>query len=153
MADDPLAKFRRKGAQESPARPDPSAATGPKDALKPYKAHEGKDRALSLDIHRVLGPTHSPAYRYLYNVSYDNEYFTNFVLEFGFMTVKVRGKNLQDIVASIKRHTCEFIQDFDAREHERPADNEPLIESIVVERLDKRVAGSEAEAAGEPPAA
>ena len=131
MSDNPLSRYRRQGAPETPPVTEKPAEPG----LKPYQAFDPQDRNLSLDIHRVLGPTYSPSYAYLLNVAYDNEYFTNFVLYYTFMRVEVRGKNLREVIKAIKIRKCEYIQDFHPEEYEPPREGEPVIESIEVHWL------------------
>ena len=132
MSDSPLSRFRRQGAPvtEEPARR-PTAG-----ARKPYRAFDPQDKVLSLDIHRVLGATYSPSYAYMLNLTYDNEYFTNFVIYYTFLRVEVRGKNLKEVITAIKLKKCEYIQDFHPEEFEPPAEGEPLIESINIVWLD-----------------
>ena len=127
--DDPLAQYRRPGAKrtQKPAEPPP------KGGRKSYQAFDAKDKLVCLDIRRVLGTTHSPTYAYLLNIAHDHDYFTNFVLYYSFMQVKVRGKNLKDVITAIKLRKAEFIQDFHPGEHEPPKAGEPVIDSITVE--------------------
>ena len=127
--DDPLKEFRRPGARraEKPAEPPR------KDGRKSYQAFDAKDKLVCLEIRRVLGTTHAPTYAYLLNIAFDHEFFTNFVLSYSFMQVKVRGKNLKDVIAALKMRKCEFIQDFHPGRYERPKPDEPIIESITVE--------------------
>ena len=128
--DDPLAAFRRPGDKRGakPRAPEP-----PPSGLKPYLAFEPKDKLQSLDIRQVLGPTHAPTYAYLLNIVFDHEYFTGFMLFFSFMVVKVRGKNLKDVINAIKMRKCEYIQDFHPGEYQPPKPGEPLIDSSPVD--------------------
>jgi hypothetical protein len=139
--DDPLKEFRRPEARRAEKPPEPP----PKGGRKRYEAFNAKDKLVCLDIRRVLGATHAPTYAYLLNVAYDHEYFTNFVLYFSFMQVKVRGKNLREVITAIKLRKCEFIQDFHPREYEPPKPDEPIIESISVEWRDPMMTGREGE--------
>src|SRR5258708_5724251 len=107
--DDPLAKFRRPGTTRAERRAEPPPPPG---ALKPYCAFEAKDKLICLEIRRVLGTTHAPTWAYLLNISFDHDFFTGVVLHFTFMRVKVRGKNLKELITAIKLRKCEFIQDF-----------------------------------------
>lgn len=127
--DDPLKEFRRPGARRAEKRAEPP----PKGGRKRYQAFDAKDKLVSLDIRRVLGTTHAPTYAYLLNIAFDHEYFTSFVLYYAFMQVKVRGKNLKEVITAIKLRKCEFIQDFHPGEYEPPEPDEPIIESIKVE--------------------
>ena len=48
-----------------------------------------------------------------------------------FMVVVVRGKNLHSIADAVDAEICEFIQQFDGKRHEKPADEvAPFIESM-----------------------
>jgi hypothetical protein len=124
---DPLAKFRKEPITSRAVSPD--AHSG----LKPYQAFDGKDRVERLQIRRAFGPTHSPSYGYLLDISYDGDYGTNFVLTYSFaMMVQVRGRNLQPVVSAIEQGFCRFIQQFDPDEHALPADDQPLIEKLDV---------------------
>lgn len=147
--DDPLAQYRRPGAKraEKPVEVPPS-----KSGRKSYLAYEAKDKLLCLEIRRVLGTTHAPTYAYLLNLSFDHEYYTGFVLYFSFLQVKVRGRNLREVINAIKMRNCEFIQDFHAGEYEQPKPDEPIIESITVEWRDPMMngRGSEKDESGEP---
>jgi len=128
--DDPLAKFRRPGSTRAERR---AAPPPPPGTPKPYRAFEASDRLVCLEIRRVLGTTHAPTYAYLLNIAFDHEYFTNFVLFYSFMQVKVRGRNLKDVITAIKLRKCEYIQDFRSGEFAPPKPEEPVIESIKVE--------------------
>jgi hypothetical protein len=141
MTGSPLARFRRQGAPEAEAATPTKPVTA--SALKPYRAFDPQDRVMSLDIHRVLGPTHSPGYAYLLNLAYDNEYFTNFVLYYTFLRVEVRGQHLREVIQAIKLRKCEYIQDFHPEEFELPAEGQPLIESIRIVWLDANMAAPE----------
>ncbi len=151
MAESPLSRFRRQGAAEASAAAPAWAA--PAGGLKPYVAFDPQDKVVSLDIHRVLGPTYSPSYAYLLNLAYDNEYFTNFVIYYTFLRVEVRGKNLRDVITAIKLRKCEYIRDFHPEEFEMPAEGQPLIESINIVWLDATMAAPERSAptAGQAP--
>jgi hypothetical protein len=144
--DDPLAEFRRPGDRRGEK---PRGPLSP-DSLKAYQAFDAKDKLLSLDIRSVLAPTHSPTYAYLLNVVFDYEYYTGFMLYFTFMVVKVRGKNLKEVITAIKMRKCEFIQDFHPGEHRPPKSGEALIESIVVEWRDPTMTGFEGEKKATP---
>jgi hypothetical protein len=128
--DDPLKQFRRAGSTRAERRAEPPPPPG---TPKPYRAFDAQDKLVCLEIRRVLGTTHAPTYAYLLNIAFDHEYYTAFVLYFSFMQVKVRGKNLKDVITAIKLRKCEYIQDFHPGEYERPKPDEPLIESIKVE--------------------
>jgi hypothetical protein len=142
--DDPLAKFRKapiaKRSERKPAGPAQAAG-----GRGPYKAFDSKDKLVCLEIRRVRGTTHCPTYAYLLNVAYDFEVYTAIEVSFPFMRVRVSGRNLRELVTALKLRKCEYIQEFHSGEHERPGEDQPLIESITVEWRDPLMAGREAE--------
>jgi hypothetical protein len=154
MNDDPLAKFRKEAkTKEKPAEPtenreDTNNTNNPKkgrDTLPFYEAFKAQDKNRRLDILRVNGANHSPAYAYLINIIWDgDEYGAAMVLEYSTMQVRIKGKNLQPIVAAIKKSTCSFIQDYDPQCFLPPQPNEPMIESIeIVARGEKNSEGGD----------
>jgi len=123
MAHDPLAAHRKK----------PLATTESKEQ-QGYVAFDAKDKVTRLQIRCAMQPTHAPGYSYLMNVIYDGPYGTNFVLVFHFMSVLVRGKNLQPVIAALESGSAEFIQEFDDQIWEAPKDEKaPVITSIQIE--------------------
>jgi hypothetical protein len=136
MNDDPLAKFRKEAKTKvKPAEPmeNREDADNPIDTLPLYEAFKAQDKNRRLDILRVRGANHSPAYAYLINIIWDgDEYGAAMVLEYSTMQVRIKGKNLQPIVAAIKKSTCSFIQDYDPQCFLPPQPNEPMIESIEI---------------------
>ena len=80
----------------------------------------------------MLGETHAPSYRYLMDVAFNGQYGTELVLVYSFLMVKIKGRNLQPVVAAILENRCDFIQDFDAREFLPPDGAAPVIESIEI---------------------
>src|ERR1700753_1670414 len=101
MSDNPLARFRRQGVSAPAEQSERPANAGER---KPYRAFDPQDKVMSLDIHRFVAATYSPSYAYMINITYDNEYFTNFVIYFTFLRVEVRGKNLKEVITAIKLH-------------------------------------------------
>jgi hypothetical protein len=124
MAFDPLAPYRRKPLA-------PETTTEPKEP-EGYVAFGGKDRVERLRIRRAMAPTRSPRYLHLQDMAYDGKFGTNFALVFEFMTVLVRGKNLQGMIAAIENGTVDFIQEYDPDLWPKPADDEAFIESIKI---------------------
>ena len=123
---DPLAQFRK-----TPQTPAPGATTPPKDT-DAYAAFGTKDKVFRLRIRRAMAPTRSPRYLYLQDMAYDGGFGTNFVLCFEFMLVIVRGKNLQGVISALENDTADFIQEYHPDLWDKPADGEPIIESIEV---------------------
>ena len=132
---DILAQYRRKPLENA------GVALKPKETEK-YAAFDAKDRVERLRIRRAMAPTRSPRYLHLQDMAYDGDYGTNFVLDFDFMLVLVRGKNLQSVVSAIENSTADFIQEYHPELWPKPADGEPIIESIEVVM---RASGEDAE--------
>ncbi len=127
---DPLAKFRNIGTP-TPASTDTTSQTDG-ESLPAYQAFEAKDRVKRLQIRQVMAATHSPAYAYLLDVSYDGFHGTELVLTYSFMMVKIKGQNLQTLIFAIEKHECAFIQDFDARFFAPPEQDAAIIDDIEV---------------------
>lgn len=102
------------------------------DGLIDYVAFDARDRSRRLRIKRAVGAAHSPDYRYLLDISYDDKTWLDFVLTYSFMQVQVKGKNLQDVILGIETNACLWIQEFDARVYSKPAPDAPIIESIEI---------------------
>jgi hypothetical protein len=51
---------------------------------------------------------------------------------FSFMTVKIVGKNLQDLPQHIAHRDCIYIQEFHPKEWPMPSKDEPIIEKIEI---------------------
>lgn len=113
---DPLSAFR-KGAPAAPSAPGGSGT-----AKEEYVAFGAKDRVTRLRIRRAMAPTRSPGYIYLRDVAYDGTYGTNFALDFTFILVLVRGRNLQSLVTALEAGMADFIQEFDADKWRKPTD-------------------------------
>ncbi len=125
----------RVAAREGRTEPSPSAdrAIGI-DAS--YRAFGAKDKTHRLDVRCENGLGHSLAYAYLVNITYDRRDYSRIFLTGSGLVVTIKGRALRTIVDALKLHTCEFIQAFDAREFERPADSDAAyVESIAVEVL------------------
>lgn len=121
MAHDPLAAHRKKPLTTETKEP------------QGYVAFDAKDKVTRLQIRCAMQPTHAPGYGYLMNVMYDGPYGTNFVLVFHFMSVLVRGKNLQPVISALETGAAEFIQEFDETLWEQPKDEKtPVITSIQI---------------------
>lgn len=129
---DPLAKFRN---IPEPNKAASNESGGGGEGLPPYEAFKAVDKTKRLQIRRVLGATHSPAYTYLLDVSYDGFHGTELVLTYSFMLIKIKGINLQPIILAIEKHECAFIQDYDPQFFAPSESDKPFIENIeIVER-------------------
>jgi hypothetical protein len=140
MADDPLAEFRK-------GKPQPKDAPTGAGGLPTYEAYKSQDKVVALNIHRATGPSRSPSYAYLIDISYGRRFYTSFRLFYTFMSVRVTGENLKQVVDAIRLRKCDFIQEFHPEEFARPAPGEPLIKKIdvIVKPLHESLGEVEAE--------
>ena len=132
MVDDALTEAR-------PNLMNARAAT-PGSSLLAYEAFKvGSAVTERLEIRRVLGVWHSPAYRYLMDILYNGRFGTSFVLLYSFMAVEVTGKSMQPIIHAIQSGTCAFLQDFHPNEFVSPQPGTPMITGIrmVVKESEK----------------
>jgi hypothetical protein len=126
-----------------PLKPPPEARpsvkpTAPED--RAYVAFEVRDRATErLQIKRSAAPSRFPNYSYLLDISFDHHLQSAFTLIFTFMIVEVTGWNLAPIVHAIRYGNCEGITEFDARQHDYPAKDQPLIEKIDITTADEKL--------------
>lgn len=143
MQQDPLAKWRGQSPQESSTVDTEkfrriaqgASIENPAGDVGVYAAFavaEGRPPE-RMEIRRLVGDSHAPAYRYLMNISYDRDFSTEIVLYYSFMEVQIRGRNLAPVVKALLASRCAFLQDYDAREYPQPVkDNAPVIEQIEV---------------------
>ena len=128
MSQDPLAQYRRKPPVAS------EKATGGDTEKNGYFAFETRDRVERLRIMPANAPVQAPLYLNLVNVSYDGDYGTNFILMFGFMNVRVAGKNLQPVISALLMGTAEYVCEYDVDRWGEPKDeNAPFIKSLQIE--------------------
>jgi hypothetical protein len=127
MTHDPLAQFRK-----TPITPK-GGVLPPKEADE-YVAFGTKDKVRRLDIRMAPDMEHSPAYNLLLDVVSDSRGGTNFMLVYTVLLVMVKGANLQKIAFAVKNHMADFIQEFDPKRWQKPADAQAVfIESIEVQ--------------------
>lgn len=130
---DPLSQWRRNPIPAKKSAGADSPPITPQGARNSYRAYEGKDNVMRLLIKRANAPERSPLYADLADVISDGRFGTNFVLLFGVVIASVRGKNLQELVTSLRNHTIDFIQEFDPDLWDLPSDSSvPIIESIEI---------------------
>jgi hypothetical protein len=123
---DPLAEFRRKPLDSKAAK-----TAGPAEPSG-YLAFNAKDKVERLRICRASGLIRTPRYVDLLDVVSD-EAGTNFVLIYNFIMVLVAGRNLREVIMALESGTAEWIQEFDADQWPKPADESaPFIQSIEV---------------------
>jgi len=121
------------------------AAAIPKPAQgdREYKAFETRDHAACIDIKCATGPSHYPAYSSLLNVIYDHHFGKAFTMVYSFMLVEITGSNLSPIVHAISFRNCERITEFHTKLHDRPAQSEPIVESVRITAAIKETSGRE----------
>jgi hypothetical protein len=124
MAHDQLAKFRNIAQSGS--------IENLEGSTRSYAAFSPSSKPVErLEIRQVLAPAHAPSYRYLMDVSFDQE-GTRVILFYSFMMVTIQGQNLKPVIQAILEGTCASIQDFHANEYDAPAQGVPFIKSIDV---------------------
>jgi hypothetical protein len=141
MGDDPLAEFRKGGATPQATTPKPAEEPQERET---YRALAGKDnqRKARLDIRRKDGMAHAVGYNFIVEICYDRKGYTGILLVLTTMLVKIKGTGLRPMVDALKLGTCEFIQEFNPDEFDRPDDGGPFVESIeVISSAEQRVPG------------
>jgi len=122
-------------AKEKANRPEPPRPTDNVVQLRPdraYVAHEVRDHPQRLHICCATQPSHYPAYSSLLNVIHDHNFDKAFTLVYSFMLVEVTGNHLGAIVHAISFGNCERINEYHAKLYDRPAANDPIIESVTI---------------------
>jgi hypothetical protein len=61
-----------------------------------------------------------------------NEFGKNALLHFRNLLVKIHGEHLQDVILSIRKGTCIYIQVFHEKEHIRPKKGEAIITKVEI---------------------
>jgi len=123
---DPLAQYRRRPAGNGTQSTSDHQEEG-------YVAFGAKDKVHRLRIRRASDQARAPDYGHLWDITWDADRGTTFVLIYTFMFVFVRGKNLQSVVQAIELGTADFIQEFDSKRWPLPSDpRAPVIENIEV---------------------
>ena len=130
---DPLAEFRGSGAGALPTA-SPRAPGG--SSLEHYEAFRASDRARFMLWFRVNRNNTSAdvaaSYGYLQTTFSDSAGFFIGLRYAGFLSVRVRGRNLQGLLPRILAHEVEWVQEFDSNRCRNPAAGQPLIATIEV---------------------
>ena len=113
-----------------PVVPEPMQTEAPSDRV--YQAFETHERAARLNIRCARIPSRYPGYNYLLDVIYDYDFSASFTLIYTFMVVEVKGRNLDPVVHAIAHGSCGRITEFHPRRHEKPAGDDPIIESVEI---------------------
>jgi hypothetical protein len=121
------------------APPEARGAARPAAARdRSYVAFEIRERADRLQIVRGAGPSRFPNYHYLLDISFDHHLQSAFTLIYTFMIVEVTGSNLEPVVHAISLGNCERIREYHSKLHDRPGQDEPVIEKIQITAADEK---------------
>ena len=135
------------GTREKAPRPEPERISDNVVPLRPadrtYKAFDVREHTQRLHIHCATLPSHYPAYNSLLNIIFDHNFERAFTLVYSFMLVEVTGNHLGAVVHAINYGNCERICEFHSKFYDRPAADQPIIESIKVTAAVKFLAGAE----------
>lgn len=146
---DPLAPYRKgpglgRGGFAAPPAPAP-----PDQPPEAYLAFATKDKVDRLKIRPAMSPWRAPSYVHLLDVTSDGPFGKNFTLIFTILTVLVRGRNLQAVVAALESGNAEFIQQYYPDLWPPPADGAPVIELLEIHASDPGIAALERKIAAE----
>ena len=134
MAKDPLEQFRKTPIPSRKTEIDAKASNLPAEEVETesegYQACGGKGRSEGLQIRRKGKPQRSPRLAYLLDVVSDGEYGTMIELIFTFLSVRIEGRNLQTVIQLLENGSAGFIQQFDPKRWDQPADDVPVITTI-----------------------
>jgi hypothetical protein len=124
------------GTRERAPRPEPERISDNVVPLHPddraYKAFDVREHPPRIHIHCATLPSHYPAYSSLLNIIFDHNFERAFTLVYSFMLVEVTGTYLGAVVHAINFGNCERLCEFHAKFYDRPAPDQPIIESIKV---------------------
>jgi hypothetical protein len=122
--------------REKPTRPEPPSR--PNDNVvqlrhdRPYVAFEVRDHPARIHICCATQPSTYPAYSSLLTILHDPTFDKAFTLVYSFMLAEITGHDLGAIVHAINYGNCERITEYHPKLYERPAANEPIIESVKI---------------------
>lgn len=125
---DPLAKWRRPGAQAP--LPASTAESGKVLDLAGYQGDAGKDRSGWLELRPLKGPWALCSYAQLRKIQFDGLNPTRIDLIFTYELVTVKGRNLQVLLAGLRSRSLACIEQFNPEGHEAPATDALLVDSI-----------------------
>lgn len=122
-------------AKEKANRPEQPRPTEKVVQLRPdraYVAHEVRDHPQRLHVCCATQPSHYPAYSSLLDIIHDHNFDKAFTLVYSFMMVEVTGNHLGAVVHALSYGNCERINEYHAKLYDRPAANDPIIESVTI---------------------
>ena len=130
MSDDPLAKWRRSGAQA----PSSAEETGPEKKvvdLANYQGDTGKDRSGGwLELRPVKGSWALCSYAQLRKILFNGPKVTRIDLIFTYEVVTLRGRNLEMLLTGLRSRALACIDQFNPMTQEAPAPEALFVESI-----------------------
>jgi len=130
MADDPLAKWRRAGAQA----PSSASDTGRERKiveLADYQGDAGKDRSGGwLELRPLKGPWSFCSYAQLRKVQFNGPKPTRIDLLFTYELVTIKGRNLELMLTGLRSRTLAVIEQFDPQGHQAPEPDALVVDSI-----------------------
>lgn len=133
---DPLEQFRRK----KPAATAVGIAEDRADIDDgEYRAFHAVDRRqIRLKIRPTLAPWDRVTYSYLLHMPED-DHGTYLALVFTYLTVVIKGRNLQELAEAIADERCEFIQAYNPAKWSKPKD----VSAAYIERIEIQAAARE----------
>ena len=125
---DILARFETPGA----SAPEAEQKQAEEGGLPEYLAFETEDKLITVDIIRVKAPCRCPMLRNYLDIAYTPNLYSGFTLFFTYMTVKVQGENLRDVVNGFRFGKCTCIREYHPSLYRPPEPGKPLIEKIEI---------------------
>jgi hypothetical protein len=128
MTDDILAPYRK-----TPPAPASRVAAPQPPGKGDYVAFSAKKQVPCLRIRRVNYLTYAIGYNILLINTYDDDKGETILLFFSVMRVRIKGRNLQELVYALNNKSADYVMEFDPDRWVMPTDpNAPFIESIEV---------------------
>jgi len=139
MADeDILARFER-GGGSTPAKPQqPAVLATAEGELPEYVAYDTQDKLVTIDIIRSTKASRCPMLRNYLDIGYFPWIKTNLTLFFTYMTVKVDGDNLTEIIDAFRFGKCTAIRQYSPRLYLPPEEGKPIINRIEITAIPLR---------------
>lgn len=114
----PLDRYRKSG-EHTP--------TG-QESYTPYGVISPQPRRLA--IRRIKEAFRAPGYGYLIDLMWDGDEGREIALVYSHAVIMIKGRNLRELAEQLVMEKIGWIQEFDAKRWAKPAESEPIIESI-----------------------
>lgn len=114
----PLDRYRKSGEQ-TPADQEGYTAYG---VISPQPRR--------LAIRRIKEAHRAPGYGYLIDLMWDGDQGREIALIYSHAVIMIKGRNLRELAEQLVMEKIGWIQEFDPKRWQKPADSEPIIESI-----------------------